>query len=110
MSVVSLKYYGIIAICDFDYSKFRDENGHHVRCEISSDKYNIQDLYNILSTVIDYLDTTLKGVRSEISISKREIIELKIYDKILSKGLSFYDIIDKICLITGYELWKTLKI
>ncbi len=109
MSIVSLRYYGVVAVCDFDYSKFSDEYDNHVKCELSSNIYDVSKLYDLICRVLEYVYTIYPDIRNEISVVCRDSVEIKIYRRVLDKGLSFYDIIDKICMIIGYELWKISK-
>ncbi len=107
MSVVCLRFGDLCAICDFDYSKFSDDNGNHVRCELSTGSLSSDILSNVVSTVLEFLsENVIKGLKDSVNIYVRDVVELRLYSKILSKGLSFYDIVEKICLLASYEIWR----
>ncbi|NPA23059.1 MAG: hypothetical protein GXO23_02000 [Crenarchaeota archaeon] len=107
MSVVCLRFGDLCAICDFDYSKFVDEEGNHIRCEFSSGSISCDALVDVIDKVLSFLSqNVLKGIRDMVSLRVRDVVELRIYSRILERGLSFYDIVEKICLLASYEVWR----
>ncbi|NPA99907.1 MAG: hypothetical protein GXO10_00870 [Crenarchaeota archaeon] len=109
MSVVCLRFGDLCAICDFDYSKFSDDYGNHVRCELSTSSISVDELADIVNKVLSFLSSNIiKNIYENVSISVRDVVELRIYSKILDHGLSFYDIVEKICLLASYEIWRRI--
>ena len=107
MSVVCLRFGDLCAICDFDYSKFSDEYGNHVRCELSASSTPVNELMEIVNKVLNFLSNNIiKNIYENVNMSVRDVVEIRIYSKILERGLSFYDIVEKICLLASYEIWR----
>ncbi len=103
MSVVSFKFTNVVAICDFEYSKFVDELGEHVKCELSLSRNVDPDLFR---RVVNYLARLYgRDVDRHVMFSVGENVELKIYSDVLKYGLSFYDIVEKFCLLLDFLLW-----
>ncbi len=98
----------VSCICDFDYSKFLNEKGEHIRCELTiSLRVEKDKVDSILRRIFDYLSKVHNvDFYRYIEYTVDDVIELKMYAEMFREGLSAYDIISKLCTILDYELDK----
>jgi len=103
-----IKLVHVSCICDFDYSKFVDDRGEHVKCELTvSLRIGSEVLSSLIRRVLNYLARShSEDILRYIDYSVNEVVELKMYADLFRKGLSIYDIISKICLLVDYELYR----
>lgn len=103
MSVVSFRFPRVVAICDFEYSKFVDELGEHVKCELSFSKsVDVEVLRRVLSYLAEVLG---RDVDRYVAFSLSDGAELRIYVDLLKRGVSAYDIVEKFCMLLDFLLW-----
>jgi len=101
-----LRFVKISCVCDFDYSRFVNERGEHVRCEVTVPREVSKDtVRSILARAIDYLSQIVDPcVRDNVEFTLDDVVELRVYADILKRGLSFYDIVYKLCMLLDYEI------
>ncbi len=108
MSVTVIRLPMVSCVCDFDYSRFVNEKGEHVRCEITLSQGVEKSLIEeIIERVIRYLSATYRvDLKKYIDVVTNELIEVRIYAELFKAGVSIYEVIHKLCTLIDYELYK----